>query len=195
MNMPADTVTTLLLGDVYSSSGIRVLFFKLNELKKKYRADIVIANGAIRMEGTSKEYAPIEFPAVADFEVTCALNQAAKNLGMKYHIGVAQCKDSFFGQHEPEIMPVNYELENKWNAWVKLGAKCSEMESAALFTCASFLKVRCGAVLLVVANQEREKQCLDNPVVHDTEKAIKTAIEAIKAFSFPFSQNNFCSFS
>ena len=72
--------------------------------------DIVVASGAIRAEGTSKEYAPIEFPAVADLTVTNALVQAAKNLGKKWHAGVVQCKDSFYGQHDPEQMPVGDEL-------------------------------------------------------------------------------------
>ncbi len=142
--------------------------------------DIVIATGAIRMEGTSKEYAPIEFPAVANLEVTNALVQAAKNLDYPYHTGIVQCKDSFYGQHNAENMPVSYELQNKWEAWKRLGCLASEMESAALFIVASFLKVKVGSVFLTVANQEREKQNLDNPVAHDTEKAIKTAIEAIK---------------
>lgn len=142
--------------------------------------DLVIATGAIRMEGTSKEYAPIEFPAVADLEVVNALVQAANNLNCTYHTGVVQCKDSFYGQHSPETKPVSYELENKWEAWKRLGCLASEMESAALFVVASYLKVKVGSVFLTVANQERDKLNLENPVVHDTEKAIKTAIEAIK---------------
>ena len=142
--------------------------------------DIVIATGAIRMEGTSKEYAPIEFPAVADLGITNALVNAAKNLGYTYHTGIVQCKDSFYGQHNAENMPVSYELQNKWEAWKRLGCLASEMESAALFVVASYLKVKAGSVFLTVANQEREKQSLENPVEHDTEKAIKTAIEAIK---------------
>ena len=142
--------------------------------------DIVIATGAIRMEGTSKEYAPIEFPAVANYEIVTALINAAKKLKQTYHVGVVECKDSFYGQHSPDIMPVNYELINKWNAWLKLGTLASEMESAALFTVASYLRVKVGSIFLVVANQEREKQGLENPVVHDTDSAIKTAVEAIK---------------
>lgn len=142
--------------------------------------DIVIATGAIRMEGTSKEYAPIEFPAVANFEIVNALNEAAKNLNCNSHIGIVQCKDSFYGQHNPELMPVNYELQNKWNAWKKLGCLASEMESAALFVAASYRKVKVGSVFLAVANQEREAQGLENPVVHDTDMAIKVGIEAIK---------------
>lgn len=142
--------------------------------------DIVIATGAIRMEGTSKEYAPIEFPAVANLDITCSLVEAAKKLNYTYHTGVVECKDSFYGQHVPQRMPVNYELLNKWEAWKKLGCLASEMESAALFIVASTLNVKAGSVFLTVANQEREKQNLENPVVHDTDSAIKTAIEALK---------------
>ena len=142
--------------------------------------DLVIATGAIRMEGTSKEYAPIEFPAVANYDIVTALINAAKKLNQPYHVGIVECKDSFYGQHSPEIMPVNYELTNKWNAWLRLGTLASEMESAALFVVGSYLKVKVGSIFLVVANQEREKLGLDNPVVHDTDSAIKTAIEAIK---------------
>lgn len=142
--------------------------------------DIVIASGAVRMEGTSKEYAPIEYPAVADIRVTNALIQAAQSLGVRNHVGVVQCKDSFFGQHEPEVMPVSYELENKWQAWLRMGCLASEMESAALFIAGSFLRVRVGSCFLVVANQERAKAGLSNEQVHDTELAIKTAVEALR---------------
>jgi len=142
--------------------------------------DIVIATGAIRMEGTSKEYAPIEFPAVANLDITNALVAAAKKLEHRYHTGVVQCKDAFYGQHEPEVMPVSYELMNKWEAWKRLGCKASEMESAALFIVASHLGVRCGSDFLVVGNQERMAAGLDNPIVHETEAAIEIAVEAIK---------------
>jgi uridine phosphorylase len=142
--------------------------------------DAVIATGAIRMEGTTKEYAPPEFPAVADLTVANALVRSARELEYNYHAGIVQCKDSFYGQHEPEKMPVNYELLNKWQAWIKLGCLASEMESAALFVVGSYLRVRVGSVFLVVANQEREKLGLENPVVHDTEGAIKIAVNAIK---------------
>ena len=142
--------------------------------------DVIVATGAIRMEGTSKEYAPIEFPAVADLSVTNALVEAAKAEGCQYHTGVVQCKDSFYGQHEPETKPVSYELMNKWEAWKRMGCLASEMESAALFIVASHLRVRAGSCFLVVANQEREKLGLENPVVHDTEKAIQVAVQAIR---------------
>lgn len=142
--------------------------------------DLVIASGAIRMEGTSKEYAPIEYPAVADITIVNALMQAAENLKYPYHVGVVECKDSFYGQHEPEKKPVGYELLNKWDAWIKCGALASEMESAAMYIVGSMLRVRVGTVLLVVANQEREKMGLSNPQAHDTERAIEAAVEATR---------------
>ncbi len=143
--------------------------------------DLVVATGAIRMEGTSKEYAPIEYPAVPDLTVTNALVKAAGKLNFPCHAGVVQCKDAFYGQHSPESMPVGYELMNKWDAWIKCGCLASEMESAALFIVGSKLRVRTGTVLLVMANQERAKKGLPNPVVHDTDAPIRTAIEAIRS--------------
>ena len=142
--------------------------------------DIVVATGAIRMEGTSKEYAPIEFPAVANLDVVNALVSSAEKLGANCHTGVVECKDSFYGQHSPETKPVSYELENKWEAWLRLGTLASEMESAALFVVASYLKVRCGSTFLVVANQERAKRGMDNPLVHDTDLAIRVGVGALK---------------
>ena len=142
--------------------------------------DLVIATGAIRMEGTSKEYAPIEFPAVADLDIVNAMVEGARKLGYPYHTGVVQCKDAFYGQHRPETLPNSAELISKWDAWCRLGTLASEMESAALFVVASYLHVRCGTVLLTVANQEREKAGLPNPQVHDTDHAIRCAIEAIR---------------
>ena len=101
--------------------------------------DIVVATGAIRFEHTSLEYAPIEFPSVADFDVTLALRQASEELGYCTHTGVVQCKDSFYGQHSPEKSPVYYELLQKWESWKRLGVKASEMESAAMFVVAAAL--------------------------------------------------------
>ena len=142
--------------------------------------DVVVATGAIRMEGTSREYAPIEFPAVPDFTVTCALVDSARALGKTWHAGVVQCKDAFYGQHSPARMPVSYELLNKWEAWKRLGTVASEMESAALFVAAAALGVRCGSVFHVVWNQEREAAGFAQTEAHDTTAAIQVAVGALK---------------
>ena len=142
--------------------------------------DVVIATGAVRHEGASREYAPIEFPAVSDYEVQTALVQAAKNLGKPWHAGVVQCKDSFYGQHDPGRMPVAQELLYKWEAWKRLGVLASEMESAALFCCAAALGVRCGSCFHVIWNQEREAAGLDQAESHDLTAALDVGVEAVK---------------
>jgi uridine phosphorylase len=148
--------------------------------KEVLGGDVVIATGAIRLDGTSKEYAPIEYPAVANFDVVMALKESAKELNHPYHVGVVQCKDSFYGQHSPESMPIASELQNKWEAWIRTGALTSEMESATLFIVGSTRRVRVGSVLLVVANQTRRALGLEDIQVHDTDAAIKVAINALK---------------
>jgi uridine phosphorylase len=142
--------------------------------------DVVVASGAIRMDGTGKAYLPVEFPAVANYEIVNALANAAKKLDMTYHVGVVECKDSFYGQHEPEKKPVAYDLLNRWDAWVKGGALTSEMESSTLFVVGSYLRVRVGSVLLVCMNQERDKLGMESPYSEDTTIPISVAIQAIK---------------
>ena len=142
--------------------------------------DLVIGTGAIRMEGTSKEYAPIEYPAVADHHIVLALEEAAQAAGARYHVGVLQCKDSFYGQHSPDTMPVAYELKDKWNAWVKCGALASEMESAALFIVGSVRRVRVGSIMTVFANQTRREMGLDDPMSLDSENAIRVGVDALR---------------
>ena len=181
-NREYTTYTGTLLGEKVSvcSTGIggpsaSIAMEELHQL-----GDIVVATGAIRYEHTSLEYAPIEFPAVADFDITLALRQASEELGYFTHTGVVQCKDSFYGQHSPEKSPVYYELLQKWESWKRLGVKASEMESAALFVVADALKVRCGSCFHVVWNQEREKAGLDQDMSEDTSASVKVAVEGLK---------------
>lgn len=147
--------------------------------------DLVIANGAIRCDGTSREYLPEEYPAVSDFDVTLALKDAAEALSTKetgntYHIGVVQSKDSFYGQIEPETMPIAEHLQNRWAAYVRSGCLVSEMEAATLFSVAIARGVRAGAVFAALWNLERTKAGLPDPVCKDTDRAIRCAVNAIK---------------
>lgn len=142
--------------------------------------DIINVNGAIRAEGTSAEYLPVEFPAVSDFHVTRAIDDAASALGFRNHVGVVHCKDSFYGQHSPDRMPVSEKLKYQWNAWIRGGALVSEMETAALFTVCRTLGVRAGAVMLCIWNQEREAAGYQDTSVFDTEKAVQTAVKAVE---------------
>ena len=142
--------------------------------------DAVVATGAVRQEGTSREYMPIEFPAVADFDVVQALRAGAAETGLRCHTGVVQAKDSFYGQHSPQRMPVAPQLDYQWQAWKKGGVLASEMESAALFVIASVLGARAGAIFHVIWNQERAAAGLSNPQVHDTDAAIRAAVAGLR---------------
>ncbi|NLF35044.1 MAG: uridine phosphorylase [Clostridiales bacterium] len=141
---------------------------------------VVVASGAVRQDGTSREYAPIEYPAVPDFRVLTSLTEAADRLGKTWHAGVVQSKDSFYGQHAPERMPVSRELLAKWEAWKRLGVLASEMEAATIFTVAACLGVRAGAVFHVIWNQERERAGLDQTQDADTSSAIAVGVEALR---------------
>lgn len=142
--------------------------------------DLVIALSAVRQDGTSLEYAPIQYPATADFSVTCALKIAAENLGFNHHVGVVQAKDSFYGQHNPQSMPVSAKLLEQWEAYKKLGVLASEMESATVFVVAAARKARAGAVFATLWNQEREAAGLDQTEIFDVDSAIRCAVEALK---------------
>lgn len=142
--------------------------------------DLIIAQAAIRQEGTTKEYVPVEYPAVSDFDLTCSIKEACLELGYKNHVGVVQCKDSFYGQHNPDDAPISYELNNKWNAWIKTGALASEMETASLFIISSIKRIRSAAILLTIWNQELEKKGISQNNNFDIDKEIKACIKAIE---------------
>ena len=142
--------------------------------------DVVIGTGAIRMEGTSKEYAPPEYPAVADFGIVSALADAAKQENVPYHVGILHNKDNCYGQHSPDTMPVRDELKSKWNAFLECGALASEMESAALFIICAVRRARAGAIVQVFANQTRRAMGLEDPMVLDTEAAVRVSVQGLR---------------
>ena len=142
--------------------------------------DLVVAQAAVRMEGTTREYVDLEYPACADWTVTNALARAAQDIhDAAVHVGVVQSKDSFYGQHDPARMPAGAELMRKWEQWIRAGCLASEMECAALFIVSSVLGVRAGGVLNVCWNQERAKAGLSDPQCLDPARAIDTAIRAV----------------
>ena len=142
--------------------------------------DLAIITAAIRDEGTSLHYMPVEFPAVADFEVVMALKEAATRLHNRYFLGITQSKDSFYGQHQPERMPVASRLLDRWKAWKMGGAICSEMESAVLFILGCIYRKRTGGVMLIMGNQEADDLEVRKGIVENLDDLIATAIEAVK---------------
>jgi uridine phosphorylase len=140
--------------------------------------DLAIVTAAIRDEGTTLHYLPPEFPAIADVDVTAALRDAARGLGQRYHLGITQSKDSFYGQNQPERMPDADRLISRWKAWKKGGAICSEMEASALFIISAIQRKRAGGVMLIAANQESDDP--NEGTSEDLTGLIATAVEALR---------------
>lgn len=121
--------------------------------------DLIVATAAIRDEGTSRQYLPLAFPAVADPTVVHALVTACRQGAVPFHTGVVHSKDSFYGELESERMPMADQLQARWRAWVAGGALCSEMEAATLFVIAAVLRRRAGALMLAEAHDGLECLC------------------------------------
>ena len=117
--------------------------------KSAKKGDIFIATAAVRDDGTSKQYIPIEFPAIASHNVVSNLIKASKNLNIDSKVGICQSKDSFFGETEPERMPVAPYLDFKWKSWQKGSVGASEMEAATLFTVSQIKRIEAGAILAI----------------------------------------------
>ncbi|MDO4287147.1 MAG: nucleoside phosphorylase [Eubacteriales bacterium] len=139
--------------------------------------DVVVATAAVRQEGTSREYMPLEYPAAASYPIVRALADSCEALGYCTHVGVIQSKDSFYGEIRPQVMPIAQQLQAQWIAWTEAGVLASEMESAALFTAGAVLHVRCGAVLNVLWNDDNEQP--DVPE-NAAERGICAAIKAME---------------
>jgi uridine phosphorylase len=146
--------------------------------------DVAIITGAIRDEGTTSHYLPIEFPAIADLDVVTALRDSARHLSYPFHLGISQTKDSFYGEVERNRMPMESHLEERWNAWVAGGAVCSEMEAAVIFILASIYKKRAGGAMLIINNADLAELSSDDNskqmAEFDPERVIRVAVEGLK---------------
>jgi uridine phosphorylase len=143
--------------------------------------ELAIVSAAIRDEGTSVHYLPIEFPAVADLDVVLALREAAQRTGAPARVGVSQSKDSFYAEVEPERQPTAPALVEQWNAYVAGGAICSEMEAAAIFVIASILRVRAGGVMVCFGAPDMSPDEVETAAARFTlDPLIDTAVEALR---------------
>lgn len=149
-----------------------------------HTGDVIVATGAIRDEGTTLHYLPMEFPAVANIEVVNALVAGAAAMGIKAYTGVCQSKDSFYGEVERRRMPLAQHLADRWNAWIAGGALASEMEAAALFILCAIYRKRAGAALLVINESDLAEVDKEDAARHmtefDADRVIKVAIEGLK---------------
>lgn len=141
--------------------------------------DVVIVNGAVRMEGTGYHYLPIEFPAVPDFGMLKELEAAAIKLNIPHNIGVTITKDSFYSEVSPETKPVHYELKNKWEAYEKGGATNTSMECSTLFLVGATLGIRMSSVMISATNYHSYSNDVKDYPREWEDRAIRVGIEAM----------------
>ncbi|MGH3943119.1 MAG: nucleoside phosphorylase [Pseudonocardiaceae bacterium] len=111
--------------------------------------DLVISSGTVRDDGTSRQYVPLEVPAVPDSQLFVGLAQAAREAGLRHHIGVTHCKDALSGER-PFGMPLSPEWSARWNILRSIGVLATEMESAALFAAAMVRGIHCASLVVPV---------------------------------------------
>ena len=133
---------------------------------------LAVVTAAIRDEGTSSHYLPMEFPAIASPQIVDALVAAAGVTGAMVRRGVTQSKDSFYGEVEPERMPMAERLLDRWKAWREGGAICSEMEASALFIISSIHGARAGGLMHMMGQGPDQDP--------DRKMLLSTAAEALR---------------
>jgi uridine phosphorylase len=142
--------------------------------------DLVMATGVVREEGTTRQYIPLHYPAVPDFDTLSALVNSVKKLGYSYHYGITHCKDAFYTEINQDH-PMDEENAKLWTCWRKANVLATSMEASAIFILSSLKKLRAGEVVAIIGDTYDEKPfsgAKDKDEI--VEKAIKTAIEAIK---------------
>ena len=143
--------------------------------------ELAIVTAAVRDEGTSSHYLPLEFPAVADIDVVLALREAARRTGALAREGVSQSKDSFYGEVEPERMPIAPELLEKWAAYIAGGAITSEMEAATIFIVSSILRVRAGGLMACFGSPSMSpEEAAASAADFTLDPLIDTAVEGLR---------------
>lgn len=137
--------------------------------------DLIIANGAVRDEGTSKAYVEESYPAVPDIDVLISLIQSAKELGFNYYCGKIRSHDSFYTDAEQKI--------DKY--WSEKGILGADMESAALFVIGGLRNLKTASILNVVVESDGNLAGINNYVNGESvtalgeKKEILTVLEAI----------------
>jgi uridine phosphorylase len=132
---------------------------------------IIVTTGAVRLDGASRHFAPLEFPAVSDFECTTALVAAARAAGTEPRVGITASADTFYpGQERYDTVSgrVMKELQGSLAEWQTLGVLNYEMESATLFTMCSTNGWRAGCVAGAIVNRH-DQEIPDPEVIEETE--------------------------
>jgi uridine phosphorylase len=150
--------------------------------------DVVVSTGAVRLDGASSHFAPLEFPAVPDFAVTAALVEAARSIGIEPHVGVTASSDTFYpGQERYDTYSghVTRRFRGSLADWRALGVLNYEMEAATLFTMCSALGLRAGCVAGVLVNRAETETPSEETARRIESTTVAVTIEACRRLTMP----------
>ncbi len=122
--------------------------------------DLIVSEGAVRLDGVSEHYAPLAYPACSDYTLLWLLKKACNEMGCRYHLGITCSSATFYpGQERYDTFTgyVPRALRGSFAEWQKLGVLNYEMEIATLFTVARVFGLKAGALCGVLVNREREE--------------------------------------
>jgi uridine phosphorylase len=113
--------------------------------------DLVIAQAAVRDEGTSAQYIPISYPAMAHLDAIHALQAGAREAGARAYTGIVRSGDALYVDLAPQSIPLQaLSGGNAARMWSEARVLCADMESSTLFVVGTIRGLRTGTVLLVV---------------------------------------------
>lgn len=144
--------------------------------------DVVITSGSVRLDGASTHYAPIEYPAVAHYEILNALIDGAKRTKVNYHVGVTASSDTFYPGEERYDSFSKYVLKRFQGAtkeWQRLHVLNYEMESSTVLTLTASMGLRGGCITGVV-NKGGTGKIMKDALKVGEENAIKVAVAAVE---------------
>lgn len=145
--------------------------------------DMIVTTGSVRLDGASLHFAPIEFPAVPDFDVALAMKQAVEESGAVVHMGVTASSDTFYpGQERYDTFTgrVVRRFQGSMKEWQEMGVLNFEMESATLLTMCASSGLKAGCVAGVIINRT-QKEIPDHATLKETEaRSIKVVVEAAR---------------
>ena len=141
-------------------------------------ADLVVSTGSVRLENTTSFFVHEGFPALAHYEVVQALVDAAKNLGMRHHVGITATAPGFYGAQGRAGLGFPPRYPDLPEQLAKMGVKNMEMETSALFTLCALRGFRSGAVCTVFANRPKNIFIAQEQKIAAEDSAIETALAA-----------------
>ena len=145
--------------------------------------DVLVTTASVRLDGASLHFAPMEFPAVADFACTTALVEAAKSIGATTHIGVTASSDTFYpGQERYDTFSgrVVSRFKGSMEEWQAMGVMNYEMESATLLTMCASQGLRAGMVAGVIVNRTQQEIPNAETMKQTESHAVKIVVEAAR---------------